>query len=325
MALPAPAIGLARHLQDPEVRFQLFQHLNYREAMSLILALRIVVPRKEFVHCILQCESGAPPNHDINIGPVPPTHNPVMMRRLPFCIWARQLHATVTNGPAQCGQRAQFFNAAVGRNEPSLCMEDHNQPVMGMHIGRIPVLVCQTCKGNRSVDFDWKLARLKFGVCQTCRTWALQNLQPREDRCTCAPAGAYNGGNRNNNERRRLHLCHRHFTHYWTQIQNAADREIQFRDPVRRTRHKKRGHGWTRKKKGAITVRTPQKRREATRTGPQIALGGLPYVPGNIHPPYCFCGNPLMARDHLWHGANMPPNADQIRNCVGCNGFVRQY
>lgn len=326
---PAPFHGLAANvgglMRHALTRSLFFPYLTYREAASWMFAARINLDRSEYSVCILACESLAPVNWDIAVhGPVPGAgfFNPVNSQRYGYCTRAPLMHFTgLANLP--CGNRAAFRNAAnnytahpQGSPEPSLCLEP------GLHGARHPVgsvLVCQQCKVSRGVDLTLKMEKLKFGVCATCRRWALANIPQPENQCTCRPAGNH-VDNRNDNERRYMHLCFRHFNHYWNGTRIDANREIDQRFWLERTRPKKRGHGWS-VRKGASRVKTPDQRRKATAWRPWPNLGGLPAPPPHhaAHPPRCYCGNILTAQDHSW----VAPN-DQIRNCVGCNKFWRR-
>lgn len=237
-----------------------------------------------------------------------------------------------------CNRQARLVDAASRQTLPSYCQEPRifgGGPVHtgGPHPMSRP-LVCLPCKNFRSADIDWRREALRFGVCRHCRSWAVANMQPGENRCICPPAGNNTGGV-NNNEARTRHLCRRHDTIYYNQVKIDAFTEIDIRR--RMVRPRKRGNNWTRKKQTGGRVRqTPDARRALHKTvggqpfsnnGPLWARGQNP----DWQPyPRCFCGESVGPQGHVRTPANQDPNlprpvTDQVRNCVGCNRFIRRW
>lgn len=308
----------ARIRDDPTFRYLVFSQLTPAEAAKLMNDCGRVLPRGAYIHCAkLTCQS---PQHttDLAVDLGPPQG------------WVQDVSdmgpaPTFVGASWKGTKKAAFYNAVTADNEhplgwrePSLCVEPANVPAPGMHTADGPpgyVLVCSTCKAKRSRDWLRKFAELTFGVCTACERWAIANMAVGQNDCTCGPQGN-NVGEANNNEPRHMHWCRMHEITYWAQIRATANPEINLRRMMLRTKLKKRGHGWTRKKGQGRATRTPAQRRLAHRQGLLL--------PTNR--PACYCGERLAPARHQRFDANGAQAAtDQVRNCVGCNQFVRKF
>ncbi|KAF2481153.1 hypothetical protein BDY17DRAFT_325866 [Neohortaea acidophila] len=306
-----------RMSDDADFRRAIFSQYTPAGARKLMNALGVLLPRSEYIHCgKLICESA---QHTAPLAVAWPPPPP-------------SVHNAHANGPAATfvaalwhGTRvAAFYNAVtaddehpLGWREPSLCVEPANFPAPGMHPApgaEGHVLVCSPCKAKRSRDFLYKLSELPFGVCTTCEKWAIANMAVGQNDCRCGPQGN-NVHDHNNNEPRHMHWCRNHEVAFWDQIRIAANTEIDLRERMLRTKApKKRGHGWTRKKGQGRAIRTPAERRLAHRVGPQLL----------ITTPACYCGQRLGGGRHRRLNADgSQAETDRVRNCVGCNQFVR--
>jgi len=218
----------------------------------------------------------------------------------------------------------------AGYNEPNYCNEPQYVPGPGaIHNGHGPhplgrPMVCLRCKRRRARDFEWRKESLRFGVCGTCKKRALEKVQPGQSDCVCELVGNYVNG-ANNNEPRVNHMCRMHDARNWMIIRDAAGSEIDVRRRMLRTQPKQKGHGWTHKK-GPKTVRTPAQRRRATQLQLPAPTGVPPASTAWQVVPRCFCGEVIGAAGHAGVGPDAPlVESQQVRSCVGCNEFIRQW
>lgn len=302
----ADALGFFRNVN---FLYPIMGFLKPRHARKLAQAIGLDLQEHQYVHCDTSCEV-----RYININ---------ALANADFVTIAPFLHpGVVAANSNNCPGNAIFNNLATGFNEPSFCQQPPNLPAPNMHSEAHPAgrpLVCTTCKTNANIDLRWMKEEIRLGVCKTCRTWALANMAVGQDNCTCAPVGSYVGGV-NNNDRRDRHLCKSHAMAYWTQIRNPAQAELRTRlDFVRTRRAKKKGHGWTHKKQhGPPPVRTPVQRRAATRAR---QFGATQYTE-----PRCYCGEHIGQAGHVRVGpGGAQVETGRVRNCAGCQNFVRIY
>lgn len=263
MALPNVIANAGQYLTSLVVHNLVFPWIKPLNAMVVAAVTgQGQLPEHAYVHCNCLCESremsvpGSRPLHPDWVVQAPRGRIGLTMPGLQICIRQARLHNSAS---------ADAANPA-GYRQPSYCVEPQHVPRVNTHgYGPHPhgrPLVCPRCKQRRGVDYAWRKEALKFGVCSTCRTWALENMQPGQSDCTCQPIGNCIN-NINNNEPRTNHMCVDHDTAYWMPIRIAADPEIDARRRMVRV-HKRKGHGWTHKK-GVKRVRTPTERRKATR------------------------------------------------------------
>ena len=227
-----------------------------------------------------------------------------------------------------CNNRADWApNPATGLPEPSWCKEHMNIPSTNPPSHRRPQpegarLSCLPCKTARYEDRLWRQEAIQIGACQACQKWVLANLKPGQSDCICPPVGNNTNG-WNNNEPRQKHLCRIHDSVFWNRvILPRTRREIERRRRLQRTPYKKRGHGWTHKK-GPKPVKTPTERAKATRLEVHPFAGGPALAPD----PRCFCGN-FLTHEHTRMPLAVGPRprwTSQIRNCAGCDKFVRNW
>ena len=179
-------------------------------------------------------------------------------------------------------------------------------------------MLCIPCKQVRAEEWRWWKAVRQIGVCKSCRLWAIANMQPQQDDCQCLPVGNYTHGV-NNNEPKYMHLCDKHDNYYHELNGHSAWTELRRRQNMLRTRNKKkRGHGWFRTARPP--TRTPQERRQATR----VRIPALGNIPTSV--PTCYCGQAMSDADHAVLGPFAPlVPTNQVRCCLGCNGFLRRW
>ena len=245
-----------------------------------------------------------------------------------------------------CPNRASFRNLAsanavqpAGYHEPSFCVEPRNFPWPGVHLlqywSQDHPLICMPCKTVVERHLEWQQEELRFGVCRHCREWALNNMQPGQNDCTCEPTGNCANGI-NNNEPRRKHLCVSHSIAYWTLLERPADTEIDRRRRLQvvnvRWPRKRRGHNWSNRKRAPyrLTLTPGERRRLASRLQGQDAMGGgwpiFYHSPDWQADPRCFCGEFIGTAGHDRSGPDAPAvESERVRNCVGCNEFVRRW
>ena len=311
MALPNPLANPIAFFGTAFGQHTIFPFIRPRAARNLLGLIRVIAPEHHYVHCDLTCEDGEIPNAlpaAPGWSPTPPLNHPAAAAQI------------------ICHRKAKFTNALSaddyvpnGYNEPSYCEEPRNTPNAGTHALPHPggrPLVCHRCKDRRATKLEWKKEYLLFGVCKTCRKWALENMDPGQSDCTCLHLGNGPHG-KNNNEERYKHLCRLHADAYWNQLRPVAQAETNLRMVLMRQRApKKTGNGWTKKKQhGPKPVRTPQERRAATQ---QRAT--------NYLEPRCFCGEDVGPNGHSNLGPGPGPiDSGRVRNCVGCNEFVRRF
>ncbi|GAB7363164.1 hypothetical protein MBLNU230_g3448t1 [Neophaeotheca triangularis] len=249
--------------------------------------------------------------------------------------WDGMCENQSVSAPNRASLQPNWAGTLSAVNEISDCREDPNFPDPGLHTTPETggTLVCVPCKRIRAIRYEWRLEGLLQGVCRTCYLWAVVNqpvVRPGEAQCGCGPQpwrpanpptrhakqssvgplppfGPPGPNNAILGEPRHYHMCRAHIMAYTQRSTVPGGLEDLNRRRTRIVKNTKKKNPYAKKR----PVRTPEQRRRATRIDLTVPLE---------LDPRCYCGAKMSLANHSRIGV-----LDRVRNCVGCNQFVRRW